>query len=152
MALSNCIKNQFGDRERVADVRTLIDYAAMCDRFDTPSLDYSTARVEDRADRRTALDLGEVPPVYAVACRTYRCFGGPEEGGWWYDHTDVVEVRRAWDFRGLLKAVRELREAHPTDQRDRYSVLGDSGDVTIYMTRHAHMIEGLQSTERPTYE
>ncbi len=137
---------------RVADVRTLIDYESMCDRFDSQNLSCTQARIEERADRRTALDLRQVPPIYAVAVRTTRHYGGPEEGGWWYDWSSVEEVRRTWDFRGLLKTVRGMREAHPTDQRGRGSVLGNDGDVTIYMCRHAHLIEGLQSTERPQYE
>lgn len=105
-----------------------------------------------RVERRVRLARGLVDPLYVVAARVFRRYGGPEEGGWWYDWRDVEEVRRAWDWRSMLRAVRELKDAHPTDPRGRGSVLGDGGDTQLFIVLDASQIEALQDTERPRYE
>lgn len=110
------------------------------------------ALTRERQERRAELDAGKVSPVFAVLVRCTRHFGGHEEGGWWYDWDDVLEVRRAWDFRSLLRHVRELRDEYPTCRYGRGSVLGNAGDTFIYLVRDPARIEELQSTERPRYE
>lgn len=129
----------------------------LCDYENRPDFEIWRENGVKGAEMRARLerlksDGATVSPVYAVATRTFRCYGGPEEGGWWYDWTDIEQVCQAYTFRGLLATVRRMREEHETDQRGRGSVLGNRGDVTIYLTRHAHLIDGLQSTERPRYE
>jgi hypothetical protein len=52
-------------------------------------------------------------PVGAVAVTVYfndRSYGGPEEGGWWYDDPTVTDV---YLFRSLRKAKMHLRELRP---------------------------------------
>jgi hypothetical protein len=103
--------------------------------------------------------------VYEVA----RCYGGPEEGGWWYD---------AWVFQGSVKcATREgaekiredmLKELKPERNPHAYAALG--GDDTCTSSCPEGYIprgwsEGIEyqvliedrpgqrhSTERPRYE
>ena len=102
--------------------------------------------------RRLALVRnGKCPPVYAIAVRTTRHYGGPEEGGWWYDWNQIEEVRRAFTYRQLLTHVRELRSEYPTSKYGRHSMADRSGDVTIYLSR-TEEFDRLQSTERPRYE
>lgn len=105
---------------------------------------HTQVKQHETADRLAEIRQGKLPPMYAVAVRTTRHYGGPEEGGWYFDHTDVIDVRRAFTFRSLLATVRALQAEHDTDQRGRHSVLGNQGDVTIYLTRNEHQIEGLQ--------
>lgn len=59
-------------------------------------------------------------PVGAVAVTVYfdeRSYGGPEEGGWWYNDPVVTDV---YLFRSLRKAKMHLRELRPLLAR-RYS-------------------------------
>jgi len=79
-----------------------------------------------------------------------RHYGGPEEGGWWFDW---------WQFKCVIFEGSEERcrvwcerlnqESGPVDgEHDRFSVLGDEGDWF-------HAVEDrpceLQSKERPFY-
>lgn len=64
--------------------------------------------------------------VYSVS----RCYGGPEEGGWWYDAGECIErMEVAADKAGDVAEA--LRRQYPRTGR-RYSVLGgDDFDVKI---------------------
>ena len=71
--------------------------------------------------------------VVAVAVlHVSRCFGGPEEGGWWYDHTDVEVVSRGLTSRQARRLQRRLKreEAKHRPRYDRFSVLGGT-DVEV---------------------
>ncbi len=130
---------KYGRPEKLANIHQIVDWESQ--QGDGAACSTQDVKRIESANRLAQIKRGYCPPMYAVVCRTFRQYGGPEEGGWYYDHCQIEECRRAWDFRGLLKAVRDMRETHPTDQRGRGSVLGNE-----------NQIEGLQSTERPTYE
>jgi hypothetical protein len=80
-----------------------------------------------------------------------RHFGGPEEGGWWFDWWQFKCVMfqgsepRCQDYARTMKE----KAAGPVDgEHDRFSVLGDEGDwAYIVEDRPAEF----QSKERPTY-
>jgi len=101
--------------------------------------------------RKNALADGENPPIYAGVVSIDRYYGGPEEGGWYYDWHQVEEILECQDFRHLLSTVRSLREQYPTCQRGRGSVIGGT-DTVIYISRNKKLIENCQSEERPRYE
>src|SRR5690606_24555927 len=65
------------------------------------------ARVDRINQIRTTKRVDE---FYIVLVRITRHFGGPEEGGWWYDWYNVEEVYRAWFWREGLAVARKLRE------------------------------------------
>lgn len=150
-----------GDESRRAQVQQLAMRRAVLD-LDGRGNAFVPAEVDEtleQAKRREArerlaeLKTGRVRPVYACATRTFREYGGPEEGGWWYDRTTIEETRRAFDFRGLLRHVRELLAEHETDPRGRGSVLGNRGDVVIYLVRNPLLLESLEGPEeKPRYE
>lgn len=104
------------------------------------------------ANRVRTLPTDEnIRPIYVAVISTSRHYGGPEEGGWWYDWTDVCEVRRCLTLKSAVGHARELREEYPTCPRGRGSVLG--GDDTEVLVSHSlSEIEQCQSTERPRYE
>jgi hypothetical protein len=104
----------------------------------------------ERIERIAATRAGRCRPLFVVVVRIDRCYGGPEEGGWWYDWRSIEEVRRAWGFPTLRAAVRELRHAYTTCGPNRFSVIG-SADYELFVTPHEGQIESLQSRERPTY-
>ena len=126
----------------------LLDYEAAAEFFDVPNGMLSKDVKRFEADLRRN-DPSQ--PIYVAVIETTRHCGGPEEGGWYYDWNQVVEVCECDSFRNLLSTVRALRESYPTCQRGRYSVIGGA-DVTIYMSRSEKLIDSLQSKETPRYE
>src|SRR5687767_5635164 len=78
-------------------------------------------------------------------CQVSRCYGGPEEGGWYYDHYSPLRVfyvpkARAWRLRDLLERLADkANEGAPP----LWSV-ASNGLVRI--------VEGVElETERPHY-
>lgn len=139
-------------RREQAKVAQLIDRKGHFDRDDNWQIEPHVIKRHETDERLAALAQGKCPPIYAVAVRTTRHYGGPEEGGWFYDWSDIEEVRRAFTFRELLRAVRALRDNHPSSRYGRHSCADTTGDVVIYMMRSEDLIESLQSTQRPRYE
>lgn len=103
-----------------------------------------------RAARLAELAQGRVTPFYVAAIGVSRHYGGPEEGGWWYDRTTVEEVRKAWDWRTAMKHVRELREEHTTCPQGRFSVNGGT-DMYVQTFRALETLPN-ENFERPRYE
>lgn len=65
--------------------------------------------------------------VYSVE----RMYGGPEEGGWWYDLGEPVLSRKTKSYRKAVRMAERLKKRWPkTDSR--YSVLGGE-DYSIYI-------------------
>lgn len=92
--------------------------------------------------------LPEDLKVYVNVYRVTRHYGGPEEGGWWYNHFECVECvpvrnKNATTLRQDLEI-----EYADMKQGDIYSVLGGTEvDVRIERTRCES-----ETRERPFYE
>lgn len=54
-------------------------------------------------------------PVWVNVYRVDRCYGGPEEGGWWYDVYECVESVRLPYLEALAFAGRKALEYHSDD-------------------------------------
>ena len=91
-------------------------------------------------------------PFVVGVIGTSRHYGGPEEGGWWYDWTDVLDFEPCHCWQEGLEVARRYREDHPTQKPDRFSVIGNDQDTQIVFRRSVAEIESFQSTERPHYE
>lgn len=87
-----------------------------------------------RLARNATVATGKLDPFYIAAIGISRAYGGPEEGGWYYDVTQHLEVRQAYTWRQGLRHARELKELYPTCKRGRYSVIG--GDDTYVISYH----------------
>jgi hypothetical protein len=61
--------------------------------------------------------------MYITVYSTVRRYGGPEEGGWWYNQSIVVDYKRANNIVEGRKIARIFREKYP-DIGDIYSVNG----------------------------
>lgn len=67
-----------------------------------------------------------------AAYEVTRCYGGPEEGGWWYDAGDLVCSQTVLDYDVAVALANEWSETEFPFTRKRYSVLGgDDYDVII---------------------
>ena len=107
----------------------------------------SKAKRRDRADRVRA---GEVVPFYVAAIGIDRCFGGREEGGWWYDATSILQVFKVLTWKHGLARARELRGNHPTCPRGRGSVIGGTD---VYIDAYVDVEDLPEETfGRPRYE
>lgn len=100
--------------------------------------------------------LDRRPTLYFVSEYSVdRRYGGPEEGGWWYDWWDFVTVREVFRdhqpdanaHRDALQAAQNQRDAE-SGERNRFSVIGTPD--TVYVTEEQP--GSMQSTERPHYE
>lgn len=66
--------------------------------------------------------------VYAVGTN----YGGPEEGGWWYDAGDVVHLEVALDEASARTRADELRLQYPyTGKRSSFGSDKEDHDVTF---------------------
>jgi hypothetical protein len=82
---------------------------------------------------------------YVQTIEISRHYGGPEEGGWWYDFSRVLYSTRL-KKRAAKKLGKKLLREIPEQRYDRFSVLGDS-DYFVYMGRTSYPV----ATERPRY-
>lgn len=47
---------------------------------------------------RTYREKGQNPvPIYVSLYEIERCYGGPEEGGWWYDSYQLISTKKFFD-------------------------------------------------------
>lgn len=88
-------------------------------------------------------------PFYIVVYEIERHYGGPQEGGWYYDTQIVIDCKKLWSISQTLKQMRELREEYPQPKYKRTSVLG-SYDIFIDLIPTLECIR--ERTERPQYE
>ena len=82
---------------------------------------------------------------YVTVYRVTRHYGGPEEGGWWYNWYEPVHTEdfRSWEQRDELQ-----KEWVDRNSGDIYSVLGGE-EYRVYAEEIKHESA---STERPHYE
>ena len=87
-------------------------------------------------------------PEYVSAYAVTRNYGGPEEGGWWYDWYEHLETRPI-PHPAVTEVIRtSLREKHADEEYgDIYSVRGGVL-VRVMLEDEPHEFE---STERPYY-
>ena len=111
--------------------------------------DPETVRIESDAPHVVTLNADEIvshlgydfgdsavilPTKYVNVYRVERCYGGPEEGGWWYDAGEPIESRLVGPNEDLDSMVAVMRARHPrTDKR--FSVNGGE-DYDVVVEEH----------------
>lgn len=113
-------------QQQVEDIRDSINLTTHA--FDLEPV--NAYRLALRLERRQRANDGQVLPIYVYAQGVCHLYGGPEEGGWYYDQRRLLEVRRAFSWQTARRYARELREEYPTCPYGRFSVLGGE-DVLI---------------------
>jgi hypothetical protein len=77
---------------------------------------------DDGPRRPKVLDVNGDPMCFVAAYSVERNYGGPEEGGWWYDSGNLVDVRGC--SQAELPAVLEDMQAKYPRTGNRYNVAG----------------------------
>jgi hypothetical protein len=113
--------------------------------------DTSRTSVTEYAREALSVPDGEkLAKFYVVVTHVTRHYGGPEEGGWWYDWTSIEDVRKVFGAEGVLKALEKLGEEYPRSRYGRGSVLGDAGDYEFAVCISQEEFPE-ETKERPTY-
>lgn len=76
---------------------------------------------------------------------TSREYGGPEEGGWYYDARSIPFEKRC-KKRAAKKLAKSLRADIVPPRYDRFSVLGGT-DTSVYVGRYRFEPSGRQAYE-----
>ena len=92
----------------------------------------------------------EPAPWYVNVYEEDRGYGGPEEGGWWYDISEPVHSERFDNERDAEAYAESIKDEYP-EQGDRpvSSVIYSGGAHTIRIENHPPVE---QPTSRPHYE
>lgn len=99
------------------------------------------------------------PYVWITLYEISRCYGGPEEGGWWYDYyTPTRSMRVSSDMAGAIMERWEMSYLSPR-QRQRYletglfpSVRGNVYGGPDYIAYREDVLHQFATTEVPHYE
>lgn len=90
-------------------------------------------------------------PTYVAVVAISRHYGGSEEGGWWYDWSDIEEVHRFDNPKRARRIARRLQREIVNPRHNRFSVLGGT-DREVRRTRDPQHLDWWQSKRRPRYE
>lgn len=105
-----------------------------------------------RLQRAESRKPGQTLPIYVALQETSRHYGGPEEGGWWYNLTETIEVYRFWSARDALVKVRELRKENPSPRYDIYSAANQGEPAVSIVVAHDPSYWTVREThDRPVY-
>lgn len=88
-------------------------------------------------------------PFYIVLYGVSRCYGGPEEGGRYYDRREVIQTKKVWTIKQALMIIRDFQNKFPKPKYNRFSVLGGE-DSEIAILASLEFIT--ETTHRPIYE
>lgn len=97
--------------------------------------------------KRFFIDIPASRLVYVSVYNRELCYGGAEEGGWWYDAYSLEKSMRVLNQRDLVvTAMSKLRESYP-ESKNYYSVNGGhSYDIFAEYRQGKH-----NTLERPRY-
>lgn len=86
----------------------------------------------------TLEEMGQTGTRYVNAYEIDRAYGGPEEGGWWFDVRCPISSIRVWNHQEALEAFNLLEKLYREDyenRTDRFSVCSE-GDLQIIIEDH----------------
>ena len=105
---------------------------------------------QEEVDERRQDAESNASPFWVTVYFVDRNYGGPEEGGWWYDWYELTKsIPASSEEDGKAKMV-ELRKEYPFNSNELSSVNGE-GTYQIYV-ESAEEKGDMVSTERPHYE
>jgi hypothetical protein len=86
--------------------------------------------------------------LYVTLYEVSRDYGGPEEGGWWYDWWTPVKTFKARDDRHAERLRDRLQKQHPITRPRRWESWGDVDPIVMIETERRSMLRDC----RPHYE
>lgn len=108
--------------------------------------------MSETATEALAVPDGEkLVKFFVVVSHITRHYGGPEEGGWWYDWRSIEDVRKVFGCEGVIGALEKLGEEYPRSRYGRGSVLGNAGDYEFAICTDQEEFPE-ETKRRPTYE
>ena len=117
-----------------------------------PRGEFHSWKLAKRMIRKQAQADNRVTPIYVAVQSTVRCYGGPEEGGWWYNFTETEEVFKFWTARDALAKIRELREEYCDPRYGIYSAANRGEPQYDFVVTHDPSFwEANETKERPYY-
>lgn len=136
--------------QRANDLMDCIFKAQRSGFMERVSNPYRLAKRMVRAETRKP---GQCLPIYIAVQGISRHYGGPEEGGWWYNSCYTEEVFKFWDWKEALAKLRELKEEWLPPEYNIYSAAnrGES-EYHFVITHDPSFWEKDEDTSRPTYE
>lgn len=72
-------------------------------------------------------------PRYVNVYLVQRCYGGPEEGGWWYDAGEPVASVPVWSNEEKEETKLKLKEKFNNDENVPISSVLSKGEYQIYV-------------------
>jgi len=79
----------------------------------------NACRLARRMLRRQDKDPSEIQRLFVVIRGISRHYGGPEEGGWWFDREITEAVHQAFGWRQTRKLIRKLEKEY---QQPRFGI------------------------------
>jgi hypothetical protein len=107
-------------------------------------------RIEEEREEESLIKFAHGNVVFFVGVYDVnRNYGGPEEGGWWFDSGELIKTVVAAN-RTEAESVRDVLQNDYPHSRKRYSVLGGE-DYDIYIFE-GKLPDPYFPEERPHYE
>ena len=101
----------------------------------------------------TSTSTSNASPLVVVLLALDRCYGGPEEGGWWWDRCEIVQyaVRDGWQ--AALATARAMRDDNPSSRFGRYSAAGgtDYAVRVVALGGFEEWAANVECIDRPSY-
>ena len=66
-------------------------------------------------------ETGSLEPFFIVVIGTSRIYGGPEEGGWWDNRSEIIDVAQVYGPRHGIRVAKKFREENPQPKYGIYS-------------------------------
>lgn len=110
----------------------------------------TTTRLPKDEDEARAWRAAHPGARWVAWVETWRCYGGPEEGGWWYDRSAVVRIERYDIPRRARRIARRALRNTDMPRHDRFSVLGGT-DPDVRVTHDPETLLWWHRPQRQTY-
>ena len=117
--------------------------------IDNPENQFEEIECEEcNGDRFKEIPIGEDEIVYVNIYSVTREYGGPEEGGWWYNRLSCIESIPVKNKNSELMEEESEKEYEKLKYGNIYSVLGGR-DIEVIIEEKPKQSE---TKERPHYE
>ena len=110
----------------------------------------SQYRLAKRIARKMQNDSGKNSLILCAVVEHVRVYGGSEEGGWWRNISQVVEVKQVFRWQRATSVLRDFKKGYICSRFGIYSC-GNQGqpDYTFHCVSSDEELEGLDNSREP---